>query len=56
MAKSRTKARGATRGRLKPKMLGKGCSTLNKRVKARSQRRVHVKLSAMKEDDGHCIG
>lgn len=55
MAKSRTKARGCTRGRLKPKMLGKGCSTLNKRVKARSQRRVHVKTPAVIEPGQHCI-
>ncbi|HMQ22540.1 MAG TPA: hypothetical protein PKE00_08640 [Planctomycetota bacterium] len=55
MAKSRIKARGATRGRLKPKMLGKGCSTLNKRVRARSQRRVHVKTPGIIDKDTHII-
>lgn len=55
MAKSRVKARGATRGRLKPKMLGKGCSTLNKRVRARSQRRVHVKTPGILDPGKHCV-
>ncbi len=44
MAKSRIHSRGATRGRMKPKMLGKGCSTFNKRVKKSTKRLVHVKL------------
>lgn len=44
MAKSRVHVRGATRGRMKPKMLGKGCSTFNARVKRSTRRLVHVKL------------
>lgn len=46
MAKSRYRRRGATRGRLKVKMLGKGCSTLNKRLKKSLQNRVHMILPA----------
>ncbi len=44
MAKSRFKGRGATRGRLKRKMLGKGSSTVNKRVKKSLPKRVHIRF------------
>ena len=47
MAKSRVQVRGATRGRMKPKMLGKGCSTYNKQIKARKRRHVYVKLPGL---------
>lgn len=46
MAKSRAKARGATRGRPRRKMLGKGCSTKNKTIKGRIPKRVHLKFPA----------
>lgn len=48
MAKSRVHPRGATRGRMKPKMLGKGCSTFNRRVKKSTKRRVHIRLPGTK--------
>ncbi len=44
MAKSRVKGGGCTRDRLKLKMLGKGSSTKNRRVKKKTRRLVHVKF------------
>ncbi len=44
MAKSRVKANGCIRGRLKRKMLGKGCSTRNRKVAKRLPRLVHLKF------------
>ncbi|PIE24498.1 MAG: hypothetical protein CSA62_04260 [Planctomycetota bacterium] len=43
MAKSRIKGGGVNSGRPKRKFMGKGCSTLNKKVKARMQNRVHLR-------------
>jgi len=44
MAKSRIRSRGCTRGRLRRKRLGKGCSARNAKVKARLPKRVHMKF------------
>jgi hypothetical protein len=49
MAKSRVHVRGATRGRLKPQPLGKGCSTFNKLVRKVSRRRVYPKLPGVRD-------
>ncbi|GEM_PF-3914639 len=44
MAKARIMARGCTRSRLRRKMLGKGCSTRNRKVAKRLPKRVHIKF------------
>ncbi|MEZ5988037.1 MAG: hypothetical protein R3F30_02720 [Planctomycetota bacterium] len=47
MAKSRIKGGGVNQGRPKRKMLGKGCSTKNAKVKARMSKRVHLKYPGL---------
>ena len=51
MAKSRYRRRGATRGRLRVKMLGKGCKAIGERVLASKQRRTYVKVAGKRPQD-----
>jgi hypothetical protein len=47
MAKSRVKGGGVNSGRAKRKFMGKGCSSVNKKVKASMPRRVHLKYPGL---------
>lgn len=44
MAKARIKGGGCCHGRMRPKRLGKGSATVNRRVKKTTKKRVYLNL------------